>query len=785
MPWKKHNHRRRLAALLAALTLSIGAASSAYAAAVKPADAEESECSGELLLTVTINGLYSPFCEHIAILKEGGLAAQSEAFQRWRIPVPNMEPIQHEGRDYFPLAAVPGLSFYIDHEKQQLILEAPPKVFFATRLTEQRGFIASTPPPTPGAFFNYDFSADHTQGGRTNHSGLLELGAFNRFGVGTATMLWRDTEDVNNIVRLDTTWTRDNPENMTRLRLGDTIGRAGNWGRAVRFGGIQWGSSFDTQPGFITIPLPSASGEAALPSTVDVFVNNARRLSREIPAGPFEIENVPVVTGQGDVQLVVTDLLGRQQIITQPYYASSNLLRAGLSDYSYEAGFVRNSYGINSDDYGRLVTSATHRYGVTDYFTREFRAELLSDQQSAGISAVYLWPALGTANASLALSHGPEGDGELFSLGFQRLAQRMSFTAQSRYNSRDFAQIGLVPGPSNPKLSHSASIGYSTPGYGAISLSYLKQSYWGQQDNEIFSANYSINLGGDYFFTVQALESRSENTNRSLGLSITRAFGANTSANLRHSHQTAGDSTAVQIQRNLPVGPGFGYNLLSEEGFNRRHEARGYWQTDIGTYSAEASTTSNASTYRLGARGGLAMMGGGVFASRTIDDSFAVVKTGDYPDITIYAENHPVARTNSSGLAMVPRLRAYDRNSISIDAAELPLDAEVVTRRHAAIPYLRSGVFVDFAVKPSRGATIRITLDDGNPIPSGALVRVVGTDEEFPVALRGETFLSGLDENNALIVSWKEQECRIDLHIPADAGPLPDLGSFVCKGINP
>jgi outer membrane usher protein len=147
------------------------------------------------------------------------------------------------------------------------------------------------------------------------------------------------------------------------------------------------------------------------------------------------------------------------------------------------------------------------------------------------------------------------------------------------------------------------------------------------------------------------------------------------------------------------------------------------------------------------------MMGGGVFASRTISDSFAVVKTGEYPDITIYAENHPVASTNSSGLAMVPRLRAYDRNSISIDAAELPLDAEIETQRQVAIPYLRSGVLVNFPVKPSRGATIRITLEDGNPIPSGAIVQVIGMDEEFPVALRGETFLSGLDENNTLVVS--------------------------------
>jgi outer membrane usher protein len=70
-------------------------------------------------------------------------------------------------------------------------------------------------------------------------------------------------------------------------------------------------------------------------------------------------------------------------------------------------------------------------------------------------------------------------------------------------------------------------------------------------------------------------------------------------------------------------------------------------------------------------------------------------------------------------------------------------------------------------------------------MPSGAIVRVVGMEEEFPVAMRGETFLAGLQENNELIASWNGQECRIALHVPADAGPLPDLGIFVCKEVKP
>jgi outer membrane usher protein FimD/PapC len=91
----------------------------------------------------------------------------------------------------------------------------------------------------------------------------------------------------------------------------------------VPFGDTQWGTNFATQPGFIPFPLPTIIGEAALCSTVDVFSDNANQLSKGLPAGPFTIVNLPVATGAGAVALVLRDLLGREQVVTQPYYVVS------------------------------------------------------------------------------------------------------------------------------------------------------------------------------------------------------------------------------------------------------------------------------------------------------------------------------------------------------------------------------------------------------------------------------------------------------------------------------
>jgi outer membrane usher protein len=246
---------------------------------------------------------------------------------------------------------VPGLRYQLDERTQELNIEGPPDIFAATVLGVPRERFAELGEIHLGGFLNYDLLFQH-QDADSSLDGVLELGLFHRLGVGTTTALARDIGDRSAFTRLETTWTADDPGRLSTLRLGDTIGRPGAWGRLVRFGGVQWGTNFAIQPEFITFPLPTLSGEARIPSTVELFANSALRLQQSVPPGPFEIPNVPLITGAGDVQLVVRDLLGRQRVLVVPYYVSSALLRAGLTDYTFELDFERDNFGIESNDYG-------------------------------------------------------------------------------------------------------------------------------------------------------------------------------------------------------------------------------------------------------------------------------------------------------------------------------------------------------------------------------------------------------------------------------------------------
>lgn len=93
--------------------------------------------------------------------------------------------------------------------------------------------------------------------------------------------------------RLETTWTYSEPEGLRRWHLGDVISGSLTWTRPVRLGGGQLSTDFSLRPDLVTFPTPLVRGDAAVPSSVDIYVNSIRRLSENVRPGPFEILDLP------------------------------------------------------------------------------------------------------------------------------------------------------------------------------------------------------------------------------------------------------------------------------------------------------------------------------------------------------------------------------------------------------------------------------------------------------------------------------------------------------------
>lgn len=740
----------------------------------------------ELLVQLDIN--QQGLDETVLLLKGNGgeLYAAADDLKRWRLHVPTSQPLMYKNEAFYSLKAIGELTYVVDEPHSTVSITAPPQAFVATEMDEASQRTASAARPGVGGFVNYDLFAERSAG-ITQKSGLFELGLFNRFGVGTGSFVVNDgTPLERRFTRLETTWTLDRPETMSSLRIGDSISEPGMWGRSVRFGGIQYGTNFAVQPGLATLPLQSVSGQAVLPSSVDVYVNNVLSSRKDVAPGPFSITNVPVVTGQGDVRVVVRDVLGREQVITQPFYVSASLLGPGLHDYSYALGAVRQNFGINSNDYGQPFFSGTHRLGLTDRLTGELHAEIQSEFQVVGMGAAWLLPSLGILSGAVAASHSHGASGALVAAGLERQASPISFGAHVQITSAHFTQLGFDANNPPPRCIANANVGVAVPGGGSIGLAYV---YLNNRSNastesdgrlQLVSASYSTQLGRLGFLSLSVSKALHGSGGTLVGANWTLPLGQRTTTSVTLTRQGGHTDALAQVQQGLPVGTGFGY--LLEQGERGTRDVSVSAQNSIGTYSVEAASSQGQTGVRISASGGIALLNG-VHLARRITDSFALVKLPEFPHVRVYQDNQLVGRTNANGQILLPRLRAYEKNPISIEQMDLPFDAKVGTLSIDAVPYYRSGMVVQFPVTHAHDALLTIDLEDGTPLPAGAEVRLSNQAEAFPVGRDGEVYLTGLVAQNRLRASWRDQSCDIAVSYPASSDPLPRLGTFVCKGV--
>jgi outer membrane usher protein len=735
-------------------------------------------------LAVSVNGQVWDGTALILGEPRGRMWVRAADLASWRLPLPKGGLRTRDGETFYPLDALTGLSSRVDEPTQTLMIDAPANLFDHVRLAGVTNDYVPAPPPPLGGFLNYDAIAQSVAGA-TLANGLLEASVFGRAGAAVTRFIERYQPDQPmQSVRLDTTWTLDRPQSAASLRVGDSITGASRWwGGAVRFGGIQWASNFATRPGLITLPLPTVGGESALPSTLELYVNDALRLRESVPEGPFTLNDVPVVTGDGQIRLVVRDMLGREQVITQSYYASPRLLRPGLHEYSIEAGAARENFGLSSNDYGRPLVVGTDRFGVTDGFTAEVHGELLADQQTAGVASALLLPHVGVMSAALAGSHSEQGAGYLMSLGFERTARRFGFGANAQIASAAFAQLGLVRGESVPRLMSQLFANVAL-GRRAGSLSFLgtRQDFRDRPSVEIASVRYGVELRGFGYVSCSALRTLQGQRDTLLGLNFTRSLGATRNTSASVNSQASGATGQVQVQQSLPAGTGMGYRVRANAGEMNGVYGDFAYQNDVGTYELEAEQLQGSLVGRASITGGLAMLGGHAFASREIDNSFAVAQVGGEPNVRIYRDNQLVGHTDADGYAILPGLRPYQDNVIRIEQADLPLDIEVDAMQVEAIPHYRSGVLLKFPVERSYGAVLKVVQENGAPLPSGASVRALNGDgEPAPVGMNGEVYVTRLGDRNHLRATWKDHACEFDARFAPSDDPLPHLGPFTCK----
>lgn len=697
----------------------------------------------------------------------------------------DVEPVSVGGEAYVPLAAIGAAEPAFDDARLQLDVRLPPARFEASLLHSRPMRSHAFPGPGGGAYLNYDLLLDQTPAGRGISlfaEGVASVGT----GVIASNHLLSDRPGAGDSIRLETTYTFDDLHRVASLRLGDAVTRPANTlGRPVRFAGIQWGTNFQTQPGLITMPVATLSGQAALPSTIDVYVDNVLQAREAVRPGPFSITSLPLVSGDGEVVVRVTDLAGQQTLLSQRFYASSAMLAPGLSDYSIELGALRRQFGLRSNDYGDGFVSGSWRHGLSPQLTVELGAGLQRGGPAgllAGVAAAF--PGVGIATVGVAVSDGPYGAGAQLAVGFERRVTSHTFSIRSLHASDGYRQIGVDAAQLLKRLD-SAFYGFRVDGIGHLGLSFTRQQR--QEGDTVTIATASLSSRpspwGSLIFSLSQI--RAGRTDHQLGLFWVKGLGRDTSVSAFHSRTSNGrHQEALQLQKNMAPGEGWGYRLQAAR--DAAQQASVFGQNAYGFARLELAELHGQTSARAALSGGIATLDGQWFVARRIDGSFGVASLPGFSQVRVYVDNQLAGRTNADGYALLPRLYPYMKNNVSIEQLDLPLDAQVGSLKMQPVPAWRSGIRIDFPVRYLAAATADLMQADGRPVPAGAVATLNGQEatgegERFAVGHQGLVYLSDLKADNQLQVRWPSGACRVRFAYAAQRGEVPHLGRLACE----
>ena len=734
-----------------------------------------------MVLEVSLNGTRTAELLDVQRARSGKFSASAADLRRLRLRL----DAGYAADAMVDLHDLPGVTLEYDEANQALALQVPDSLLepYSIDLYGQR---RSSPlhqfPAIPAAVLNYGLYHTH-QSGKNTVAGNAELLFTGRFGIVSNTVMYNSTKaqyGYDNAVRLESRWQYIDPVSVRSYVLGDFVSNTVSWGASVRLAGFQWASAFDQRSDIVTTALPQFSGSAALPSTLDLYVNQQRIYSGDIPSGPFALGSLPFVSGN-EVTLVTTDALGRQTTLTQPYYYSARLLRPALTQFSVDVGLPRLNYGLQSDDYDSAIfATGSWRHGLTHLTTLEARAEGSSDGLfNAGVGLAQGLMGRGVFNAAVSTSRYQAYRGTQLRLGIEGQAKGLRVYGSTDRHYGHYFNLARVSGHRMVQRRRTQGVGpdidawlHRTAQASAIdrlgvgisafrrtsfNVNYHRIRYVHGQ-TRMGSLSFSYGLSPRLSLHANAYTDIDRRHNRGVFVSLNLVLDKlNASSSLsrdngrsRYTQQVAsamgqrqGDTSWGVVNTFAPQGSDYRSAYLSHRA---RHALVG----------ASLHHSGHSTRTELQALGALVAAGGGVFAANQVGDAYAIV-TNAGPNVELLQGGVKMGRTDRNGRALLPKLRPYTEQHVRIDPSTLPDGWEPQATEQAVAVGYRQGRVIDFGARAVHGAVLVMHDKHGEPIRPGHLVKLEG-GESSVMGYEGQVYLRDLHEHSRLQIDLGVQE---------------------------
>ncbi|MCU0948482.1 MAG: fimbria/pilus outer membrane usher protein [Porphyrobacter sp.] len=709
------------------------------------------------------------------------LLRQSDLSRILTVPPGAMVGETIAGEPYVLAASLAGLSAKLSDDGTLLLLTADPGLFPVSRIGPQ-ALPLRLNEAVPAAFISYDVNYLRWNG-RDTVSAFVDGGTSGPWGVLGTTLLVQDQS--RPVIRLDTAFQRDFPDDRVRLVVGDTFTRGAEWNLPARFAGIRIGTDFSLQPQVVNFPLPALSGSAAEPSIVDLLSAGARQ-SFAVQPGNFMVDFQPVFSGAGAVTMMITDSAGMSRQITRDFYTSPRLLRPGLGEFSIEAGVLRENHGVRSFDYSDPFLAAFGRYGVTDRLTLSGRIEASPGLQMAGAGVGWVLGQVGEFSLSGAVSDSASGRGTFARAQFQRIARTHSFTVSYQRDNGRFAPVGspalISPRAGMPRSELALAGTISLGTIGDISVGHIDAR---TSDGARFRTS-TASFAGTWVRVFYNLGVRQQDSavGRDHGafVSVSVSLGRRGNANLRVDE----DRLLASAGRVPPNDQGIGFQVAAgrEAGSGSAIlSASALVRTVAGDFELAADRNPAGSGIRASARGALVAVGGKVAATPRIETGFALVELESEEAVTLYLENRPMVVKGGKGRqAILTGLQPYVENQVAIDLGALPIDAQIAAPEQMVVPGFRQAARVRFGGAKGSPATLAFVGADGAPVAAGLDV-FVGTQLVGRSGFDGLVFFPDLPSGATVSIRGTGYACDAKLPDKSANQSLMVATPIVCGAV--
>ncbi|MBH2766577.1 fimbria/pilus outer membrane usher protein [Serratia marcescens] len=745
----------------------------------------------------------------------------ADALLRYGIKVESYPGLGGREAQCAKLAAIPQATSTFNFNDQRLLLSIPQVAL--------RSKVVGIAPQAqwddgmPALLLNYRANVNRTEYRNSNGSGFDNdnNSQFVQLDPGLNVGAWR--------LRNSTTWQKNGDPSgkwqtaytyaergindwKSRLTLGERYTSADVFD-SVPFRGVMLATDDNMVPYNQRSFAPVVRGIARTQARVEVKQNGFTVYSDTVAPGPFALTDLTPSGNGGDLEVTVWETDGKPQVFTVPYNTPAIALHEGYLKYSVMGGTYRSSQSA-VDDTG--MGQATVMYGLPWNLTAYSGAQGAEHYQAGTLGMGVSMGDWGSMSLDGTWSHGQRKDQDMEDGGMWRVRYTKavaetdtSFSLTNTQSSKKYNTLSDVldsyrsgdgyvylPGSNGvyyyytdgnrSKNRTTVTLSQSMGGWGYLNLNGTREEYWNQGGhNDSYGISYgfgvkdiSVTLGWTQNKIIDSSGGRSNDRVTSLMVSVPldRWLSGN-SVNATYQLTAPSDGGATQeaglngdaFSRQLHWDVRQRYRSGDENGDHNESAMNLNWNGGYGQVGANYSYSPSVRQMGGSVAGGVVVHRHGVTLGQPLGSTVALVEAPGAADVSV--GSWPGVSTDFRGYTTLGYMSPYQENTVSLDPASLPSNAEITQTDARVVPTTGAVVAAKFATRVGGRALMTVTQSNGQVVPFGALAMLAGQNVGAGVVGEGgEVYLTGLPNEGVLKVQWSGQQCSVNYRLPTNKG---------------